>query len=162
MVMPESTPTEKKDRKESVMHSFGEGKSSASFFTSKLLIFVIVASLLGVGTGYYLARNGGDTGIESLDKVTKSSNIEKGKTYGDGDSATFSDTAEGEVSEGGVNGEGSHHLIRPGGESQNVYMTSSLVDLSQFEGRKVKVWGATQKAQNVGWLMDVGKVEVLD
>jgi hypothetical protein len=42
-----------------------------------------------------------------------------------------------------------------------VYLTSSLVDLSQFVKRKIKVWGETQKAKVAGWLMDVGKVEVL-
>ena len=41
-------------------------------------------------------------------------------------------------------------------------MTSSVVDLSQFVDRKVKVWGSTQTAQVAGWLMDVGRVEVLE
>jgi len=39
-------------------------------------------------------------------------------------------------------------------------LTSSVVDLSQYEGKKVKVLGETQKAIKEGWLMDVGKVEV--
>ncbi|MDO8269715.1 MAG: hypothetical protein Q7T54_03530, partial [Candidatus Levybacteria bacterium] len=63
--------------------------------------------------------------------------------------------------EGGIDGEGEYHLERPGGDSQNVYMSSSTVDLAQFTGRKVKVWGQTNSAQKAGWLMDVGKVEVL-
>ena len=63
---------------------------------------------------------------------------------------------------GGVDGEGSHHLVRPGGESQNVYLTSSIIDLDQFVGRSVKIWGATFEAQQAGWLMDVGRLQVLE
>ena len=74
---------------------------------------------------------------------------------------TFKDIAEGILKGGGINGEGQFHLVRPGGESQNVYLTSSAVDLSKFIARKIKVWGETQTAQHAGWLMDVGRVEVL-
>ena len=35
------------------------------------------------------------------------------------------------------------------------------VDLSKFIGKKIKVWGATQTAQHAGWLMDVGRIQVL-
>jgi len=33
--------------------------------------------------------------------------------------------------------------------------------LSKFVGKNIKVWGQTQSAQYAGWLMDVGRVEVL-
>ena len=66
------------------------------------------------------------------------------------------------MKEGGIDGEGQYHLVRPGGDSQNVYLTSSLVDMSKFLNQKIKVWGETQKAEKAGWLMDVGRVEVLE
>jgi hypothetical protein len=78
------------------------------------------------------------------------------------DTETFKDTAEGKLEKGGLNGEGSHHLVRPGGESQTVYLTSSIVDLDKFVGSKVKIWGETFAAQKAGWLMDVGRLEVLN
>ncbi len=53
-------------------------------------------------------------------------------------------------------------MVRPGGDSQNVYLTSSIIDLSRFVKKKVKVWGETHAAQHVGWLMDVGRLEVLN
>lgn len=53
--------------------------------------------------------------------------------------------------------EGTHLLIREG--AVPVALTSSVVDLTQFEGKKVKVFGETQKAVKEGWLMDVGKIE---
>lgn len=155
-------PRENTPEDGSLMHSMKEGKQSSSFLSSKLFVFIVIAALLGVGSGYFLSQNGGKTGISSLDKVTRSSNVEKGKTYGTGDTSVFKDTAEGVMTDGGIEGEGSDHLVRPGGDSQNVYLTSSSVDLSQFHGRKVKVWGQTQKAQTAGWLMDVGKIQVLD
>jgi len=71
------------------------------------------------------------------------------------------DTAQGTLEVGGINGEGTHKLIRPGGDSQTVYLTSSLLDLNQYVGKNVKVWGETFAAKKAGWLMDVGKVETL-
>lgn len=76
------------------------------------------------------------------------------------DKKRFPDSVEGKLQEGGVEGEGSFHLERPGGESQNVYLTSSTVDLSKYIGKKVKVWGQTFTAEKAGWLMDVGYIEV--
>ena len=64
----------------------------------------------------------------------------------------FKDVAEGYLEQGGINGEGSHKLLRPGGDSQTVYLTSSVTDLDKLSGMQVKA----------GWLMDVGKVEVID
>lgn len=142
-----------------VMHSFTETKTSSSFPTKTIGILLVVA-LLGVSTGYGLSQLSAAPGNKSL-PLPKVSSVEKGKTYGATDTTAFKDTAEGTVEEGGIEGEGQYHLVRPGGESQNVYMTSSTVDLSQFIGKKIKVWGATQTAQHAGWLMDVGKVEVL-
>ncbi len=66
------------------------------------------------------------------------------------------------MEKGGLEGEGSHKLIRPGGDDQTVYLTSSIVDLDKFAGHKVKVWGETFSSQKAGWLMDVGKLKVLE
>jgi hypothetical protein len=142
-----------------VMHSFTEKQQAVS--PMKLIIFLGVIALIGVGTGYGLAQFSARTGTSIVPAALNPNAPQKGKTYGTGDEKTFSDTAEGTLREGGIEGEGQYHLERTGGESQNVYMTSSSVDLSQFMGKKIKVWGQTQKAQTAGWLMDVGKVEVL-
>ena len=70
-------------------------------------------------------------------------------------------TATGVLSEGGIGNEGTHHLTRDGGPSQTVYLTSSVVDLSIFDGKKVEVWGETQSSKKAGWLMDVSKVQIV-
>lgn len=143
-----------------VMHDF-DAKGSSSQFSMKFVVILLVVAILGIGTGYLLSgsRSGGSKGgLTAL----SGSNAVKGKTYGDGDIKIFKDTAEGKMTEGGIEGEGSFHLVRGGGEDQYVYLTSSLVDLSEFEGKKVKVWGQTFEGQKAGWLMDVGRLQVLE
>lgn len=141
----------------SVMRQF----SASKFFSPQFLAGIVVFLVIGTAAGYFAANNT-NTAKSVTASPEDSSEILKGKTFGSNDTDTFKDTAEGVVKEGGVEGEGQFHLVRPGGESQNVYMTSSLVDLSLFLNRKIKVWGQTQTARKAGWLMDVGKVEVLD
>lgn len=126
----------------------------------KVLAVLLLMAALGIGTGYGIASYTADSGKSVVPKALDPNAPEKGKSYGVDDVSNFKDTAEGTLKEGGIEGEGQFHLERPGGESQNVYLTSSAVDLSQFVGQKIKVWGQTQAAQKAGWLMDVGKVEV--
>lgn len=132
-----------------------------SFFSRKVVIFLVIISFLGIGSGYFLAKNVKTLGPINTSKLGISSSP-KGTVVGSNDLKTFKDTTEGVLEKGGIDGEGQFHLRRPGGESQNVYLTSSVVDLSKFISRKIKVWGETQKAQKAGWLMDAGRVEVLE
>ena len=132
-------------------------------FNFKIILTVFLLVLAGVGSGYLLSNKIGNKAVtlKKSDEVS-TSDIKKGMTVGITDEKTFKDSAEGSLEKGGINGEGSHHLVRPGGDSQNVYLTSSVVDLDKFVGHKVKVWGETFSAQKAGWLMDVGKLEVLE
>ncbi len=128
-----------------------------------LLAGAVILAGIGTGTGLNkLYTNSKDKSLfhgQKLEQVPTSS-IQKGQIFGSPDESTFKDSAEGVLENGGIDGEGSHHLLRPGGPSQTVYLTSSITDLSKFEGMKVKVWGETFKAQKAGWLMDVGRVQV--
>ena len=133
----------------------------SSIFTKNLFIFLVIAIILGGATGYLLTGNKGNVGNALTSGAVNSSNITKGTVVGSNDTATFKDTASGTLANGGIDGEGQFHLVRPGGDSQNVYLVSSIVDLSKFVGKNIKVWGQTQSAQYAGWLMDVGRVEAL-
>ncbi len=128
-----------------------------------LLPILIVAGILivGAGTGFLLSGNkaGKLLGVAS-DGVPGAKVTEK--EAGLADEATFKDTAEGTLEDGGVSGEGTHHLVRTGGASQNVYLTSTVINLADFVGKKVQVWGQTITARKAGWLMDVGKVKVIE
>jgi len=53
-------------------------------------------------------------------------------------------------------------LERTGGASQNVYLTSTVIDLQSFVGKNVQVWGDTLSGQKAGWLMDVGKIKTVE
>jgi hypothetical protein len=77
-------------------------------------------------------------------------------------SKTFADSATGTVKAGGINGEGTHTLEREGGKTQNAALTSSVVDLDLFVGKKVEVKGETNDSNKAGWLMDVGSIKVLE
>lgn len=142
---------------EAMVKNFEDNKFS---FTPKMI--AILAGLIVLGTigGYAAANFGPGAPAGSSDQAGEASDIKKGTVFGSNDTKTFKDIAEGTVKKGGIDGEGQYHLQRPGGESQNVYMTSSVVDLSILVGKKIKVWGQTMAAQRAGWLMDVGRVEV--
>lgn len=145
----------------SLMHDFSGNNSM--LFTRKVLIILIVAAFLGIISGYLIAgssKNPGNKGI--IGKIANKTSIPAGTTFGSDDLKTYKDSTEGILKEGGTAGEGEYHLVRPGGDSQNVYLTSSLVDLSRLIDRKIKVWGQTQTAQTAGWFMDVGRAEVLE
>jgi len=109
---------------------------------------------------------GGVSGLMMVKKSPAAINAEKGAAVqtntsaGVVDKKTFKDSAEGVMREGGMEGEGNFHLERPGGISQNAYLTSSTVDLGKYIGKKVKVWGQTFTGQKAGWLMDVGLIEI--
>lgn len=123
-------------------------------------IVLVLAVLLGFGIGYISSK--GKTVTQVSNSPSSAGEVTKGSIYGSNDLATFKDEATGTLQKGGIEGEGQFHLVRPGGDSQNVYLTSSLVDLNLFVGKKIKVNGQTQTAKKAGWLMDVGRVEVLE
>lgn len=127
-----------------------------------LLIVGVFVALAGIATGWVLNKQGVGRNILGLSKSSAPGAKLGANEAGLADEATFKDTAEGTLEEGGVNGEGTHHLVREGGPSQNVYLTSTVIDLSAFVGKKVQVWGQTIGARKAGWLMDVGKIKVTE
>ena len=152
--MNENTPV---DQKEVLIHEVEEKPKNNNMIKKVLLIAVIVA--LGTATGYFLSSNSLSTGSSSDNKGIHTV-VKTDKGIGSTDIRTFKDTAEGKLEKGGIDGEGTHKLIRdPKRPDQNVYLTSSVVDLDQYVGKKVKIWGETFTAQKAGWLMDVGKIE---
>ncbi|MCX7996235.1 MAG: hypothetical protein N2691_00545 [Patescibacteria group bacterium] len=129
------------------------------------VIILIFATILGGATGFFASKVIPNPIGNTASKTVPTNETEKAadgsvRAAGIKDAKVFKDTAEGVLREGGFEDEGSFHLERPGGKSQNVYLTSSTVDLSQFVGKKVSVMGKTFAAEKAGWLMDVGYIEV--
>lgn len=148
---------------QSVLKQFSGPKPSPK----KVAILVSAAVLvvvLAVGSGWLLSGKGKvigtNTAVGSNQPVpgAKKSATEAGIS----DTKAFPDTATGTLKSGGIKGEGTHHLERDGGVSQNVYLTSSVIDLESFVGKKVQVWGQTISGKEAGWLMDVGRVKVVE
>ncbi len=120
----------------------------------QLMIVVGVSVVLGVVSGYILSSRGG---------ASSQLGTNKSPATAQQDTRTFRDFAEGTLiakeqpKDPSEYSEGTHFLKREG--AVPVALTSSVVDLSKYEGKKVKVFGETQKAIKEGWLMDVGKIE---
>jgi len=130
-----------------------ERKNIGQFIIFGFLLVGIIGA--GVLTGFILSKR-----VATSQLLNEP--LQQGKEVGSSDTKTFKDTAIGVIEKGGLNGEGTHKLIREGGPSQTAYLTSSVIDLDQFIGKKVQVWGETFKAQKAGWFMDVGRVKVLE
>ncbi len=125
------------------------------------ILFLIFTIVVGASVGYLVFKMTTGSASQVMSSTTGSKTaVSKGMVFGASNLSSFPDSAEGVLQKGGINNEGQYHLVRSGGPSQYVYLTSSSVDLSMFINHKVKVNGATQKAQTAGWLMDVGRVEV--
>lgn len=130
----------------------------------KTWMIMILAVLLGVASGFGLFKvlpgNATTEGVNTSGQLT--TEIKVGDVVGSTDESTFKDTATGVLEAGTLTGEGSHSLLREGGPSKTANLTSSVIDLDQFVGDKIQVWGETFNAQKSGWLMDVGRVKVLE
>lgn len=136
--------------------SIEEGEKT---MTKRYVIGVyVLLVLLGVGTGYLLSKKvgSGTSLLQNKPTVVKTDKVE-----GSTDTKTFKDSAEGTIEKGGMDGEGSHKLIREGGDSQTAFLVSSVINLDDYAGKEVKVWGQTFAAQKASWLMDVGKIELI-
>ncbi len=130
--------------------------------TTKATIILLTLAVIFGGLSGFIYKKFTSSNDTSSGQQVQVSNQKAKETAGVTGKKNFKDKAEGVLKRGGVEEEGSHHLERPGGESQNVYLTSSTVDLSKFENKKVRVHGETFSGQKAGWLMDVGLVEVLE
>lgn len=146
-------------KEKELVHQFKDQKNPKLGGEKNLIIGVIVLVIVGAGilSGYLLAGKKETGGINMITQEAA-----KGKEVGSKDTKAFPDNAAGVIEKGGLDGEGTHKLIREGGPSQTAYLTSSTIDLDQFVGKKVEVWGETFKGQKAGWFMDVGRVKVLE
>lgn len=128
--------------------------------TGLMVLLIVVA---GGFSGFFLAKIKAKKEFQSLGKGEVPKVVTKGEIVGSTDTETFRDKAVGvlERNEGDTQVEGTHKLIRDG-PSQTAYLISSVIDLDQFVGRKVEIWGETFYSDKVGWLMDVGRLKLLE
>ncbi len=128
---------------------------------TKIIIGGVFVLMIGLGilTGYIIA---GKKPLATLSSTASAGPTATGKNvFGSADSKTFTDSATGVIEKDGIGGEGTHKLVRDGGPSQTACLVSSVLDLDQFVGKKVKVTSKTMDAKKCPWFMDVGRIEVL-
>jgi len=124
----------------------------------KTMLTGLIVILAGVGTGYLLSGASAKDG-----EPFPTSNLATEESAGGAvDENVFSDSAQGILYEGGIEGEGTHYLDTGLGEEKYVYLLSTVLDLSSFVGKKVEVRGQTLAAERAGWLMDVGRIKVIE
>lgn len=139
----------------SVMREFP--KSKKGNLAALIAAFLVV--LVGVLSGWLLSGSPKGAG----DKAPDVTGVETGANEaGLEDTSSFDTEVEGVLEEGGIEGEGTHNLVRDGGPTQSVYLTSAVLDLQSYVGKKVKVWGQTISGRKAGWLVEVGKIRILD
>lgn len=152
MAVPAATP-----QKPDLVKSFPK-KNNTMVVNIIVSLLVILA---GVGTGWSISKVNASSAPEA--KMDSSSAVESAAAGSvEIDDSQFGETEEGILEEGGIDGEGTHHLDRGLGEEKYVYLISSVIDLQSFVGKKVEVRGKSVAGQKAGYLMDVVKVKVLE
>lgn len=143
-------------------------ESDNGFSLAAVLIVIVLAITLGFWASrlfhinlFNQSKNGNSLETVSTVDVKSKSDLEVGKVYGN-TGKNFKDTAVGTIEKGSINGEGTHILNRAGGASQRASLTSSVVDLDLFVGRKVEVKGETNASNKTSWLLDVGSIKILE
>lgn len=145
---------------DSVAQDIREAPKNSKF--SKIVPLIILIVLIGAGifSGIVLSSRSKNKAIQQSAAIDESKlNPQQKQAV----QVVTRDSAEGTIEKNDdykVTAQGQWKLIRPGGESQTAYLTSSYMDLDQYVGKKVKVFGETLGTDKVGWLMDVAKVEV--
>lgn len=152
-----NTDPREKNTNDQLVRSLDEKEGDMKNIQRVMILVFSILILLGIGTGYLLAQTSESNLSRTID--TKVSN-NSGKVVGIQDNRLFKDSADGVLEKGGIEGEGTHKLIRDGGPSQTAYLVSSVIDLDEYIGKKVKVFGQTMTARKAPWLMDVGKIEL--
>ncbi|MFH0749341.1 MAG: hypothetical protein V1917_00305 [Candidatus Gottesmanbacteria bacterium] len=120
-------------------------------------VFVLMI-FLGVLTGYFIS---GGKKLSSGSAAPAGPTATGKNVFGSADTKTFTDSATGTIEKDGLSGEGTHKLIRDGGPSQTACLVSSVLDLDEFVGKKVKVVSKTMDAKSCPWFMDVGQIQIL-
>lgn len=162
---PQLLSVNNQDVNQPIVKKVQKGEQMKKVPIAVVLVVGFFTIMVGAATGwgsYGVFSETPEPETTTVTQITSESSIKNGSVFGSNDTETFPDIAEGFLESGGINGEGSHKLLREGGPSQTVYLTSSVTDLEKLVGMQVKVWGETFKGQKAGWLMDVGRVEILD
>lgn len=156
---PQNLTNQPQDTRQTIPLRSVPKRNILSKFLPVLIVVIVVAA--GILSGLVFSSRAKSAQQATSKSLNSDQNLapEVQKSF----NQTFKDQAEGVIEKNDnpdKYANGTHKLIRPGGDSQTAYLTSTVLDLDQYVGKKVKVFGETFGSSQVGWLMDVGKVEV--
>lgn len=127
------------------------------------LLLIIIILAIGIGTGLVLSSRAKSQEISKKTLPDEQQNLTPAQKQNL--QTVTRDSAEGVIQKNEnfeQTAQGQWKLIRPGGDSQTAYLTSSYLNLDQYVGKKVKVYGETLGSDKVGWLIDVAKVDTVN
>ena len=156
----ENTATKEQVRQTIPLRSVPPHKSMDQ--VKKVIPFLAIILVVGAGIYSGLILHSLNKSKSALPAGSTANQQDLPKEVKESQAKTFKDETEGVLQKNDKKdkyAQGTHLLIRPGGDSQTAFLTSSVLDLDNFVGKKVKVFGETFGSSQVGWLMDVGKVE---
>lgn len=135
-----TTTQSKETPADKIVRPLTSPKSADSKLSPKTILILFLLVFLGVVSGFLLYKQQTQGTVRLAGKNVEVVNLPSEE--GVKDASTFKDTATGtlQLNDGKITTEGTHILVR-GDASQNVYLTSSVVDLSKYVGKKVQVWG---------------------
>lgn len=126
-----------------------------------LILGAFVVVIAGVGTAFLLSKNVMGVTPGSNNVAAPGAKVTSTEAGILADGIKY-DTAIGDLKEGGLDNEGTHHIERDNMPSHFVYLTSSVIDLQSFVGKKVEIWGVTHASKKAPWLMEVSKIKIAD
>lgn len=162
--MEVDVPAPPGDQKVPVLKKFPDSKKESRPVVVMAVLTVLVISA-GILTGWLLSSpkaSASKTSGNSQTKVESNKSSASANEEGQLDEEIKYQEAEGKLVDGGIKGEGTHHIERDNNPSRYVYLTSTVIDLDKYIDKKVKIWGETISSKNAPWLMDVIKIQVLD
>ena len=127
-----------------------------------LVVIAVVVVGLGVATGWFLSGTKAQSTTTTSGSQTKTSTSQTTSKDEEGqldDSMDYQEV-DGKLVEGGIKGEGTHHIERDNNPSRYVYLSSTVIDLDKYIDKDVHVWGETISSVNAPWLMDVVKIKI--
>jgi len=125
-----------------------------------LFLAISLPIALGIITGVYFGGQDFFDRAVYRDVSGHSTVLAKGQEVGVNDKNSNRDSAIGLLVKSDDQAKGTYKLMR-GTDALTVYLTSSTMDLGQFVGRGVQVWGETFQRKNIGWFMDAVKLKVI-
>lgn len=158
------SPSSSKNLVDPVVSPLSQPEAHSKKSVNYLAVAVIVLSslVLGAGSGYAARQVGGaSSNPTSTTQADNKTVVISENEAGVDNNEAFPDSAVGVLMEGGKDGEGTHYLDRGMGVDKYVYLTSTVINMQKFVGKNVEVRGQTLSARKAGWLMDVGRIKVV-